>query len=163
MKKEKIDKALSILKQNHDSKLLTHLNACVHCGLCGTSCMYYLVTDDPKMMPAYKVDIVASIYRRYCTVFGKLLPSWVKAREINECTIKEMVDALFGSCTLCGRCVKHCSIGVDISYIVRIGRMMLAALDSVPESLQATVNAAIETGNNMAIPTPEFVDTIKWM
>jgi Fe-S oxidoreductase len=160
---EQIEKALSILKESKDSKLVTHLNACVHCGLCGTSCMYYLATDNPKMMPAYKVDIVASIYRRYCTTFGKLLPSWVNARAINEYTIDEMVDALFGSCTMCGRCVKHCSIGVDIPYIVRVGRMMLVALDSVPESLQATVNAAIETGNNMAIPTPEFVDTIQWM
>jgi Fe-S oxidoreductase len=125
--------------------------------------MYYLATDDPKMMPAYKVEIVASIYRRYCTFFGKLLPTWVKAREINEYTVDEMVDALFGSCTMCGRCVKHCSIGVDIPFIVRIGRMMLAALDGVPESLQATVNAAIETGNNMGITTPEFIDTIQWM
>jgi len=160
---EQIEKVLSILNQNNDSKLITHLNACVHCGLCGTSCMYYLSTDDPKMMPAFKVDIVASIYRRYCTVFGKILPSWVKAREINDHTVEEMIDALFGSCTMCGRCVKHCSIGVDIPYVVRVGRMMLAALDCVPNSLQATVNAAIETGNNMAIPTPEFVDTIQWM
>ncbi|MCL1850435.1 MAG: (Fe-S)-binding protein [Bacteroidetes bacterium] len=160
---QQLDNALSILRQNKDSKLLTHLNSCVHCGLCGTSCMYYLTTDDPKMMPAYKVDIVASIYRRYCTKFGKLFPAWVKAREINEYTIEEMIDALFGSCTMCGRCVKHCSIGVDIPFIVRTGRMMLAALDCVPDSLQATVNAAMETGNNMAIPTPEFVDTIQWM
>jgi Fe-S oxidoreductase len=160
---EQIEKTLSILKQHKDSKLVTHLNSCVHCGLCGTSCMYYLATDDPKMMPAYKVDIVASIYRRYCTTFGKIFPAWLKARELNEYTIEQMVDALFGSCTMCGRCVKHCSIGVDIPYIVRVGRMMIAALDSVPESLQATVNAAIETGNNMAIPTPEFVDTIQWM
>jgi len=163
MNTEQINKALSIIKQQKDSKLISHLNACVHCGLCGTSCMYYLATDDPKMMPAYKVDIVASIFRRYCTVFGKILPSWVKAREMNEYTVNEMIDALFGSCTMCGRCVKHCSIGVDIPFIVRIGRMMLAALDAVPASLQATVNAAIETGNNMAIPTPEFIDTIQWM
>ena len=160
---EQIEKALAILKQSKDSKLITHLNACVHCGLCGTSCMYYLVMDDAKMLPAYKVDVVASIYRRYCTVFGKLFPAWVKAREINEYTVEEMVDTLFGSCTMCGRCVKHCSIGVDIPYIVRIGRMMLCALNYVPESLQATVNAAMETGNNMAISTLEFIDTIQWM
>jgi len=160
---EQVSKALSILKDSKNSKLITHLNSCVHCGLCGTSCMYYLTTSDPKMMPAYKVDIVASIYRKYCTVFGKILPKWVHARALNEYTIPEMIDALFGSCTMCGRCVQHCSIGVDIPYIVRIGRMMLAAMNCVPESLQATVNAAIETGNNMAIPAPEFADTIQWM
>ena len=160
---EQIDKALAVLKQPKDSKLITHLNACVHCGLCGTSCMYYLTLNEPKYMPAYKVDIVASIYRRYCTTMGKVLPAWVKAREINDYTVEEMIDALFGSCTLCGRCVKHCSIGVDISYIIRIGRMMLSAMGLVPQSLQATVNAALETGNNMGISTEEFVDTLQWM
>ena len=63
----------------------------------------------------------------------------------------------------CGRCVKHCSIGVDIAYVVRVGRQMLAAMDLVPATLQATVDAALTTGNNMAIPTEEFVDTIQWM
>ena len=160
---ESIEKALEILRQPKDSKLVTHLNACVHCGLCGTSCMYYLAMKDPKFMPAYKVDIVASIYRRYCTTMGKVAPAWVNARELNEYTIDEMVDALFGGCTMCGRCVKHCSIGVDIPYVVRIGRMMLAQMGLVPETLQSTVNAALETGNNMGIPTEEFVDTIEWM
>jgi len=160
---EQIDKALAVLRQPKDSKLVTHLNACVHCGLCGTSCMYYLALDDPKQMPAYKVDIVASLYRRYCTVLGRVLPAWVKAREINDYTAEEMLDALFGSCTMCGRCVKHCSIGVDIPYIVRIGRMMLSAMDLVPPSLQATVKAALETGNNMGISTEEFIDTLQWM
>ncbi len=160
---KKVEKALQILKQPKDSKLVTHLNACVHCGLCGTSCLYYLATNDPKMMPAYKVDIVASIYRRYCTTLGKIAPSLVNARDLNEFTIEQMIDALFGSCTMCGRCVKHCSIGVDISYIVRTGRRMLAEMGLVPKSLQATVDAAVTTGNNMGIPTEEFVDTIEWM
>lgn len=33
----------------------------------------------------------------------------------------------------------------------------------VPKTLQATVDAAVNTGNNMGIPTEEFVDTIQWM
>lgn len=160
---EQIENALEILKHPKDSKLLTHLNACVHCGLCGTSCMYYLALKEPKFMPAYKVDLVASIYRRYCTTIGKIAPTWVHARELDDYTIEEMVDALYGGCTMCGRCVKHCSIGVDIPYIVRIGRMMLSEMGLVPESLQSTVNAALNTGNNMGIPTEEFVDTIEWM
>ncbi|MEZ5195549.1 MAG: hypothetical protein R2764_03895 [Bacteroidales bacterium] len=33
----------------------------------------------------------------------------------------------------------------------------------VPETLQATVDAALETGNNMGIPTQDFIDTLKWL
>jgi Fe-S oxidoreductase len=57
----------------------------------------------------------------------------------------------------------HCSIGVDIPYLVRVGRTMLVELGLVPEGLESTVNAAIDTGNNMAIPREELVDTLKWL
>jgi Fe-S oxidoreductase len=125
--------------------------------------MYYKAIGDERFIPARKVELVASLYRRYCTLTGKIAPFLVNAKELDEKMAEEMIDMLFGACTMCGRCVKHCSIGVDISYIVHIGRRMLAAMELVPKTLQATVDAALETGNNMAIPTDDFVDTIEWM
>lgn len=160
---ENIQKAVNILTKHTDSKLLTHLNACVHCGLCETSCLFWKAFKDPRFIPGKKVDMVSSIYRRYCTFLGKTAPKLMHAKELNDETIAEMVDLLYGACTMCGRCVKHCSIGVDIPFVVRTGRRMLAAMGMVPETLQATVDAAVNTGNNMAIPTEDFVDTIEWM
>lgn len=161
--KQQIDEAVKLLKMPADSKLVTHLNACVHCGLCAESCMYYRATNENRFIPARKVELVASLYRRYCTLTGKLLPFLVNASELDEEMANEMIDMLFGACTMCGRCVKHCSIGVDIAYVVHTGRRMLAAMGLVPKSLQSTVDAALETGNNMGIPTEDFVDTIQWM
>ncbi len=161
--KQQIDEAIKLLKMPADSKLVTHLNACVHCGLCAESCMYYKATKEDKFIPARKVELVASLYRRYCTLTGKVAPFLVNARELDEEMANEMIDLLFGACTMCGRCVKHCSIGVDIAYVVHVGRRMLAAMGLVPESLQSTVDAALETGNNMGIPTEDFVDTIQWL
>lgn len=163
MDKELSEKALDILRHPADSKLITHLNSCVHCGLCGTSCLFYKTFDDPKFMPGKKVDLVSSLYRRYCTTVGKVAPKLVNARELDDEMIDEMVDSLYGACTMCGRCVSHCSIGVDIPFVVRTGRRMLATMGLVPKSLQATVDAAVNTGNNMGIPEDEFVDTIQWM
>ena len=157
------EKALEILKARSDSKLLTHLNACVKCGLCADSCMYYKAMGKPEFIPAAKVDLVSSIYRRYCTYTGKLAPALFNAKKLDDKMADKMVDLLFGGCTMCGRCVKHCSIGVDIAFVVRKGREMLASMGMVPQTLQSTVDAAIETGNNMGIPTDEFIDTIKWM
>ncbi|MCL1974187.1 MAG: (Fe-S)-binding protein [Bacteroidetes bacterium] len=134
-----------------DSKLQTHLNSCVRCGLCADSCMYYKAYKEAKYIPAAKVKIVTAAYRRF------------PKKKISEKMLREMVDLLFGSCTMCGRCVKHCSIGVDIPYLVRKGREIVAAMDKVPSSLQATVDAALRSGNNMAIPADEFRDTIQWM
>ncbi|MCX6285429.1 MAG: (Fe-S)-binding protein [Bacteroidetes bacterium] len=158
-----IEKGLKVFENGGGAKLFTHLNSCVHCGLCAESCIYYKTMGDDRYTPARKVDLVASVYRRYHTFAGKYMPLLVNARDLNEDTANEMVDLLFGACTMCGRCTMHCSIGVDIAYLVKTGRTMLSEMGMVPASLQSTVKAAVETGNNMGIPTPEFVDTLKWM
>ena len=163
MNPELTEKALDILRNPTDSKLITHLNSCVHCGLCGTSCLFFKKFNEPKYIPGKKVDLVASLYRRYCTTMGKVAPALTHARDLDEEMVEEMVDSLYGACTMCGRCVKHCSIGVDIPFVVRTGRRMLATMGLVPKTLQATVDAAVNTGNNMGIPEDEFLDTIQWM
>jgi len=40
---------------------------------------------------------------------------------------------------------------------------MLSKMDLVPAALQSTINAALNTGNNMAIPVEEFKDTLSWL
>ncbi|MGV8019182.1 MAG: (Fe-S)-binding protein [Ignavibacteria bacterium] len=160
---ENINKALRVLIEPKDSKLVTYLNSCVHCGLCAESCIYYLTTKDERFIPANKVDLISSIYRRYCTFTGKHFPKLTGARELDDATVEEMIDQLFGACTLCGRCTKHCSIGIDISYLVREGRRMLSEMNLIPATLQSTVNTALETGNNMGIPLEEFKDTLSWL
>ena len=160
---ERIHKGLEVLKRDVGSKLLTHVNACVHCGLCADSCIYYKLKPDSHFVPAKKVDLLSSIFRRYNTPSGRLVPWLTKARKLDDATIEDMVDLFYGSCTMCGRCNKHCSVGVDIEYLVRTGRAMLAEMGYVPETLQKTVDAAVNTGNNMGIPKEEFVDTLKWL
>jgi Fe-S oxidoreductase len=163
LSEKNINKGLLILQNMQDNKLLTHLNSCVHCGLCADSCIYYLTFKEARFVPAQKVDFISSVYKRYCTFVGKLAPFLVNARDLNVENSREMVDLFFGACTLCGRCTLHCSIGVDIAFLVRTGRVMLAEMGLIPESIQSTVDASIQTGNNMGITTEEFVDTIKWL
>ena len=160
---EQRQKALRMLVEPEDSRLMTHLNSCVHCGLCAESCTYYLATKDARFVPARKVELVSALYHRYYTFAGKHFPQLTKARDLDDATVNEMVDQLFGACTLCGRCTMHCSIGVDIGYVVKKGRAMLASMGQVPATLQSTVNAALKTGNNMAIPTEELTDTLSWL
>jgi cysteine desulfurase family protein len=163
MNEDKKKKGLEVFSASGDSKLLSHVNSCVHCGLCAESCLYYQVFKDPKYVPAKKVDLVSSIYRRYYTFTGKNFPWLTGARDLDDETVKEMTDLLFGACTLCGRCSAHCSIGVDIAYLVHAGRTMLAKMGYVPDALQSNVENAISSGNNMAISAEELVDTIKWL
>lgn len=156
-------KALERFNKNLNGRLLTHLNSCVRCGLCGESCHYYLTTNDDRFIPGRKADLISGIYRRYHTMAGKIIPGMVGARNLDRETIDEMVDILFGACTMCGRCSLHCSVGVDIPFLVRNARTMLVEMGLVPEGLQSTVDAAVNTGNNMAIPREEFIDTLQWL
>jgi cysteine desulfurase family protein len=163
MNDDKRKKGLEVFSANEGSRLLSHVNSCVHCGLCAESCLYYQVFKEPKYVPAKKVDLVSSIYRRYHTFTGKNFPWLTGARDLDDQTVQEMTDLLFGACTLCGRCSAHCSIGVDIAYLVHTGRTMLAKMGYVPDALQTNVDNAIKTGNNMSISHEELVDTIKWL
>jgi Fe-S oxidoreductase len=156
-------RALALLAERMDGELRTHLNSCVRCGLCGESCHYYLRYGDERYLPVNKVEQLARVYRRYHTVLGRLVPGWVGARDLDDETIREMVDVIFGGCSICGRCALHCSIGVDIPLLVSTARSMLVELGLVPEGLQSTVDAAVKTGNNMAIPREELVDTLQWL
>ncbi|MEA3476709.1 MAG: (Fe-S)-binding protein, partial [Bacteroidota bacterium] len=160
---EQQSRALKLFDEKLDARLLTHLNSCVHCGLCGESCHFYLACDDDRFIPGKKVDLIASVYRRYHTFLGKVAPGIAGARDFDDETAEEMVDILFGACTMCGRCSTHCSIGIDIPFLIRTARSMLVEMDLVPEGLQSTVMAAIETGNNMGIPRDEFVETLEWL
>ena len=67
-----------------DNKLLTHLNACVKCGLCAESCMFYKTFKEPEYIPASKVALVSSVYRRYNTLSGRLIPGLVGAEEMTD-------------------------------------------------------------------------------
>ena len=156
-------KALRFLKRRMNGKLLTHINSCVHCGLCGESCHYFLTNPILKYLPGYKIEQISKIYRRYFTLPGKWIPKWVGAKDLDVDSITELIDVLYGACTMCGRCSLHCSIGVDIAYLIRTGRSMLAEIGCVPGSLQSTVDAAINTGNNMGIPRNDLVDTLRWL
>ncbi len=156
-------KALEALRKRLGGRLLTHLNSCVHCGLCGSSCHYYLRYRDPRFIPGNKVDQIARLYRRYFSQLGRILPGWIGARDLDDEGIEEMVDVIFGGCTMCGRCSVHCSIGVDIPFLVRTARTMMVEMGLVPKGLQSTIDAAVATGNNMAIPRGELIDTLEWL
>jgi Fe-S oxidoreductase len=161
--KTELNKGLEVLNGKMDGKLLTHLNSCVGCGLCAESCIYYLAEPEARFIPAAKVGLISSIYRKHHTLMGRVAPMLTGGKALDDESLREMVDLFFGACTMCGRCVSHCSIGVDISYLVRKGREMLSNMGYVPATLQSTIDAAIVTGNNMSITTEEFVDTLKWL
>ena len=160
---DKHNKSLDVLKSNLDGKLLSYLNSCVRCGLCAESCHYYLTDNQSSYIPGKKAELLSGIYKKHFTMAGKLIPKLIGGKNYDDETVDELTDLAFGSCSMCGRCTMHCSVGVDIPLIVRTSRSMLRELDIVPKGLQSTANAALQSGNNMNIPQEDLIDTLKWL
>jgi Fe-S oxidoreductase len=140
-----------------------HLNACVRCGLCAETCHIYRAEPETANLPPVKAAKVISHYRRYHTFLGRCFPWLVGARDFSPEALDELVEAVYGRCTACGRCGLHCSVGLDVASIMRAGRNVLAATGRVPDGLQRTVNNQLETGNQMAIPSEELISTAQWL
>ena len=139
------------------------LGSCVHCGLCAESCHYYRTAPELENVPARKLDHVAAVFRRKATVAGRLAPGLVGARELDREMVRTWVDAVFGRCSLCGRCSVNCTVGIALPRIFRAARAALAAMGLVPDDLQATVDNSLAYGNNMAIAKQDWVETVQWI
>jgi Fe-S oxidoreductase len=160
---ERCQRAKAALEKAVPGMAAYHLNACVKCGLCGESCHVYLSEPEPENLPAVKAAKVIDIYRRYYTFLGKVAPGYVGAKSITEETLKDLVEAIYGRCTGCGRCGLHCSVGLDVAAVIRTGRQIVAAAGLVPTDLQRTVENQLTTGNQMMIPIGELASTGEWL
>ncbi len=156
-------KALKLLDSKLTRQLAVNMHACVHCGMCFESCHYFLSTGDPTLTPAYKAEQFRRLYKRRYDWMGKLIPGWVHAAEPTEEQLEKLYDAAFGSCTMCRRCNLNCPMGLDMGLMMRAARSILTGLDRIPSGLKATVNAHLETGNNMGVSREDFVETVEWI
>jgi Fe-S oxidoreductase len=160
---EKTALALDILRQRLNRQLEASFEVCVRCGLCAESCHYYVANPKPEHVPAYRAEQVRKIYRQLFDPLGKVSPGWAGAARLDQDMVEKLIEAAFGTCTMCGRCVVNCPMGVDTRHIIRTARAMLTAIDMTPEGLKATVNVHLESGNNMGVSEEDFVETVQWM
>ena len=161
--RQEVAEALRVLSERLTQQLETSMHACTHCGLCNDSCHYYLSIGDPVLVPTHKADRLRNVWKRRYDWLGQIWPWYVGARELDGEVLRELYDTAWGSCTMCGRCVANCPMGVDTRLIIGTARAMLAAIGRVPEGLQKTVNLHLETKNNMGVEGAEFRDTIAWL
>lgn len=163
LKPEQLESALAEFKRLLDHKAAANLQSCVSCGLCAESCHYFQVSKELEAIPAYKLKLVTSVFRKLSTVLGGLARKSEADGVLDSPTVEKWVDSLYGRCTLCGRCALNCTMGINITRLIRMARTTLASIDLVPPDLQSTVTTAVEKGNNMGIPREEWLDTLQWL
>jgi Fe-S oxidoreductase len=158
-----LEKALEVFRQSLEHEATAYLNSCVHCGLCDESCHYFLTYRDLESMPAYKLRLVTDVFKGHFSRMGRTLPRLIGAKKLNHAMIRAWLDSLFGRCSLCGRCSINCTIGINITQLIRAARGALAVIGLVPPGLQSTVDTALLKGNNMGIAPEDWLETVEWL
>ncbi|MDR0498931.1 MAG: (Fe-S)-binding protein [Holophagales bacterium] len=158
-----IESGLDVFKSKLREAEVSYLNSCVHCGLCANSCHYNRAMPELENVPARKLEHIVSVFKSKFTTIGRIAPGLVGARPFNREMIRAWVDAVFGRCSLCGRCSINCTIGIPMPSLFRAARASLASMGLVPSDLQATVDNSLKYGNNMAIEKEEWVETVEWI
>ena len=145
------DKIRNILAANNGARIRTWLSICSRCGLCAESCFVYLANDqDPKLSPAYKFHhTLGEMYRRK----GKLTSKF----------LKQCYEISWLQCTMCKRCSIFCPFGIDIATLIAISRNICHSQGFKPKSLSQFSENCRKSGNHMAMPVEELVDTCDWM
>ncbi len=158
-----VSKALQVLERQLNRPLMAALQVCARCGVCAEACHYYVADGELEHVPAYRAEELRKVYRRKHDFFGKHLPNWVNAQDLDEATLEKMAEMAFSECTLCRRCTFNCPMGVDTPLMMRALRAMATASGKAPEILEMLADAAIEKGKDPAMFKDLFVTQVAEM
>jgi len=140
--------------------LRVFLDSCVKCGACTDKCHYYLGTSDPKNMPVARQDLLRSVYRRYYTFAGRVVPWLVGARDMT----KEVLDewySYFHQCSQCRRCSVYCPYGIDTAEISMAARDIMDTVGLGQKYSNEIIGKLQKIGNNLGLPEPALADTLE--
>jgi len=140
--------------------LRVFLDSCVKCGACTDKCHYYLGTSDPKNMPVARQDLLRSVYRRYYTFAGRVVPWLVGARDMT----KEVLDewySYFHQCSQCRRCSVYCPYGIDTAEISMAARDIMNTVGLGQKYSNEIIGKLQKIGNNLGLPEPALADTLE--
>jgi Fe-S oxidoreductase len=139
-----------VIDKETAARLKIFVNTCVHCGLCAESCHTYVSRDrDAWFAPVSKVkNTIWELLRRKGRVDGEF--------------IRRMARIVFTECNVCRRCSMYCPFGIDMAYLLLVGRRICNLLGVVPQYLQDTTNSHATTMNQMWVHQDEWIDTLQW-
>ena len=143
--KEEVVNAVKAIKKGPRAMRM-YMEMCAKCGTCASACPVYYGKNDKRYNPAERTDLIRRIYKKHCTISGRLLGRLAGAEDFDPGDLEEW-EKIFYECTGCRRCASYCPFGIDHSVITRKGRAILDKLGRTPEWLQKVVKTSLDTGN----------------
>jgi Fe-S oxidoreductase len=137
------------------------MDICVRCGACADKCHFYIGSGDPKNMPVLRAELLRSVYRRYFTLAGRLLPRLAGARDLTVDVLKEWFY-YFYQCTECRRCSVFCPYGIDTAEVTMLARELLTLVGcNINWAIEPVANC-FRTGNHLGVQPHGFKDSIEF-
>lgn len=139
-----------------------YMEMCMRCGTCAEQCPVYYGSREEKYNPVVRSDKIRDIYRKYCTMSGRLFGGLAGAKDFEEGELEEWVESFY-ACTGCRRCATFCPFGIDNSVITRKGRAILDKLGLTPPFMKKVIQASLETGNTDGASAEAFRAAITFL
>ncbi len=159
--KEKVVGAIKAIKNGPRAGRM-YMEMCAKCGVCSNVCPVYYGKKEKRYNPAERTDLIRRIYRKYCTISGRLFGRFAGAADFDPEELEEW-KKIFYECTGCRRCASFCPMGIDHSVITRKGRAILDQLGMTPDTMQKVVNISLETGNTDGANAAAFRSAIEFL
>ncbi|MHC4176579.1 MAG: (Fe-S)-binding protein [Planctomycetota bacterium] len=159
--KEKVVDAIKAIEKGPRAMRM-YMEMCAKCGTCATACPVYCGKNDKRYNPAERTDVIRRIYRKHCTLSGRIFGKLAGAEDFDPADLDEW-EKIFYECTGCRRCATSCPFGIDHSVITRKGRAILDQIGRTPKTMQKVVAVSLETGNTDGANEAAFRAAIEFL
>ena len=72
---DRLTRGIEAMRAQMDSRVMSYMSSCVHCGVCAEACLFYTETGDARYTPIYKTEPLRKLWRQEYTFWGKLAAS----------------------------------------------------------------------------------------
>ncbi len=154
-------RGIEAMRAQMDTRVMSYMSTCVHCGICADACLFYTETGDPRYTPTDKTEPLRKRWRHEYTFGGKLAASMGLGNKLTEQDLADWEELVYDGCTMCSRCSLVCPVGIDIAYMIRKVKEGLAAAGYSPEGLVEAGKRAVEIGSPMGVTLKTLEATIR--
>jgi Fe-S oxidoreductase len=116
-----LTKFTETIRQRVNRPLQYYEDICVRCGACADACHFYVVSQDPAHIPAYRMELVKKLLH----AGGNALGSWYRESSPPNARSATELDKALWECTGCRRCAVFCPFDLDTALLVSAGRYSL--------------------------------------
>ena len=160
---ERAARATAAFVRDMDPGVALQLESCIHCGHCADACHFYVTSEEPRLVPIWKIEPFKQAYKREAGPFAWFYRTIGLKPEVTAAGLREWQELLYDTCTMCGRCSMVCPKGIDIASLVALARHAMFEAGLVPHELHAVAERAAKEGSPLGATPAVLKDRLEWL